>query len=44
MAYLIYWLDVGPVYKLRDLHIVKLYWVLNLLQLLLLLLFILMHP
>jgi len=44
MAYLIYWLNVRSIYQLRNLHVVKFYRVLDLLQLLLLLLLVLMHP
>jgi hypothetical protein len=44
MAYLIYRLNVRPVYKLRYLHVVELDGVLDLLQLLLLLLLVFMHP
>jgi hypothetical protein len=44
MAYLIYWLNVRPIDQLAYLHVIKLHWVLDLLQLLLLFLLIFVHP
>lgn len=44
MAYLIYRLYIRPIDQLANLHVIELYWVLNLLKLLLLFLFVFVHP